>query len=180
MPKKLGVKFICANCGAVSGSWTGRCQVCGEWNTLKEQIEIAAAAADRAGKQLAGETIDHAATAKTKRLSSKINDVDNVLGGGFVAGSVNLLAGQPGIGKSTLLLQIAANIAAGNKVLYVSGEESARQVAMRAERLGIKSGMLQLAVSSVTNDIAATIAAGGFDLVVVDSVQSVVVNEISA
>ncbi len=101
-----------------------------------------------------------------------------MLGGGLVRGSVNLLAGQPGIGKSTLLLQISNNLAADYKILYVSGEESARQVALRSERLGAVAKNLQLAVSIITNDIATTIAAGDFDVVIVDSVQAISVNEV--
>ena len=126
------------------------------------------------------ESVSQAAAAKTKRISTKITDVDDVLGGGLVAGSVNLLAGQPGMGKSTLLLQIANNIAGEHNVLYVSGEESGQQIALRAERLGTKSKSLQLAVSTVSNDIATTIASGDFDVVVMDSVQSIAVNEIAS
>ncbi|MDB5161417.1 MAG: repair protein RadA [Candidatus Saccharibacteria bacterium] len=107
-------------------------------------------------------------------------ELDEVLGGGLVAGSVNLLAGQPGIGKSTLLLQLAHNVAAGHKVLYVSGEESVQQVALRAQRLGTRGKDLQLAVSTVANDIASTISGGSFDLVIVDSIQAVGVSEISS
>jgi DNA repair protein RadA/Sms len=114
------------------------------------------------------------------RLSSGVREVDEVLGGGFVSGSVNLIAGQPGIGKSTLLLQIAHNAAKNMKVLYVSGEESAQQIAMRAGRLKTEDKNLLVAVSTVANDIAATISAGKFDLVVVDSIQTVSVNEISS
>jgi DNA repair protein RadA/Sms len=109
-----------------------------------------------------------------------MKDVDEVLGGGLVAGSINLLAGQPGIGKSTLLMQIANNIAANNNVLYISGEESAQQVALRAGRLGAKSPSLQLATSTITNDIATTVAASDFNVVVVDSIQAIAVNEIAS
>ncbi|HSX18024.1 MAG TPA: DNA repair protein RadA [Candidatus Saccharimonadales bacterium] len=180
MAKRLGVKYVCSNCGAISTTWTGRCSVCGEWNTLQEQVEISTRTAGSSGNTLNIESVSKAASTKTARLSTKISDVDEVLGGGLVAGSVNLLAGQPGIGKSTLLLQIAYNVASGHKVLYVSGEESAQQIALRAERLGAQSKSLQLAVSTVTNDIATTIASGDFDLVVMDSVQSIAVNEISS
>ena len=178
--KSLGVRYVCSNCGAMSITWTGRCRVCGEWNTLQEQVEVSTATAGASGSQLKLETVSQAAVNKTKRISTKISDVDDVLGGGLVAGSVNLLAGQPGMGKSTLLLQIANNIAISGKVLYVSGEESGQQIAMRAERLGVKSKSLQLAVSTVTNDIATTIASGNFDVVIMDSVQSITVNEIGS
>jgi DNA repair protein RadA/Sms len=107
-------------------------------------------------------------------------EVDEVLGGGFVAGSVNLVAGQPGIGKSTLLLQIANEASKKHKVLYISGEESEQQIAMRAERLKAQNKDLQLAVSTIANDIASTISAGNYELVVVDSIQTVTVNEVSS
>jgi DNA repair protein RadA/Sms len=143
MAKSLGVKYICSNCGTGYGTWTGRCQNCGEWNTLQEQVEVSAASAKSSGNKLKVEDVAKAAAIKTERISAQIPDVDLVLGGGIVAGSVNLLAGQPGIGKSTLLLQLAYNVSKKHKVLYVSGEESARQVALRAERLGTQNKSLQ-------------------------------------
>ncbi|MBX4199829.1 AAA family ATPase, partial [Candidatus Saccharibacteria bacterium] len=160
MAKALGVRYVCSNCGAAYGSWQGRCSNCGEWNTLQQQVEVSTATAATSGKGLHVESITKAAAHEAKRLSTKISEIDEVLGGGLVAGSVNLLAGQPGIGKSTLLLQLAHNLAGSYKVLYVSGEESVRQVALRAERLGADTADLQLAVSTVANDIAATIAEG--------------------
>jgi DNA repair protein RadA/Sms len=136
--------------------------------------------AGASGTRLQIEPVAKAASAKTKRISTGMKDVDEVLGGGLVAGSINLLAGQPGIGKSTLLMQIANNIAANNNVLYISGEESAQQVALRAGRLGAKSPSLQLATSTITNDIATTVAASDFNVVVVDSIQAIAVNEIAS
>ncbi|MBI4033681.1 DNA repair protein RadA [Candidatus Saccharibacteria bacterium] len=180
MAKKLGVRYICNNCGGISTTWTGRCRVCGEWNTLQEQVEVSTATAGASGNRLTIESVTKAANTKSRRILTKISDVDEVLGGGLVAGSVNLLAGQPGLGKSTLLLQIANNIAQQQKVLYVSGEESGQQIALRAERLGVDAKLLQLAVSTVTNDIATTIASGDFDAVIMDSVQSIAVNEIAS
>lgn len=153
---------------------------CGEWNTLTEEVDISALSAKTSGHKLKLESVVQAAGAKTPRIKTGISDVDEVLGGGLVPGSVNLLAGQPGIGKSTLLLQIAYNTAKSHKVLYVSGEESARQVGSRAQRLGAQHKSLQLAVSNTANDIASTISAGEFDVVVVDSVQAVAVNELPA
>jgi DNA repair protein RadA/Sms len=178
MAKSLGVKYVCSNCGSSTTSWTGRCQNCGEWNTLQEQVEVSAASAKSSGNRLKVEDVSKAAATKTERLSSGIADVDLVLGGGIVAGSVNLVAGQPGIGKSTLLLQLAYNVSKNHNVLYISGEESARQVALRAERLGAQQKSLQLAVSTITNDIATTISSGDYEVVVVDSIQAVAVNEI--
>jgi DNA repair protein RadA/Sms len=124
--------------------------------------------------------VTKALSTRTNRIKSGMAQVDEVLGGGFVAGSVVLVAGQPGIGKSTLLLQLAHNTSKDNKVLYISGEESAQQIAMRAERLKVVDKSLQLAVSTITNDIAATISSGAYDLVIIDSIQTVAVNEVSS
>src|SRR3990167_9452413 len=179
MAKRLGIRYVCSSCGAISTTWIGRCRVCGHWNTLQEQLEVSTSTAGASGARLKVETITQAAAAKTKRISTKINDVDDGRGGGVVAGSVDLLAGEPSIGKSTLLFQIANNIAANHNVLYISGEESGQQIALRAERLGVKSKSLQLGISTVANDIATTIASGDFDVVVIDSIQSIAVNEIA-
>jgi DNA repair protein RadA/Sms len=115
-----------------------------------------------------------------KRMKTGMNDVDTVLGGGIVAGSVSLIAGQPGIGKSTILLQIANAVAQKHKVLYVSGEESGHQVGLRAERLGVSSAELQLATTTSADDIATTIADKKYELVVVDSIQTVSVAAVSS
>ncbi len=180
MAKKAGVKYVCSNCGVASPTWTGRCQTCGEWNTLTEEVDISTVSARSSGHKLKLESVSQAASSSTPRIKTGLADVDEVLGGGLVAGSVNLLAGQPGIGKSTILLQIAYNAAKTHRVLYVSGEESARQIGLRAERLGTRHKSLQLAVSSVANDIASTISGDEFDIVIVDSVQAVAVNELSS
>lgn len=180
MAKKLGARFICSNCGATYSKWTGRCSSCGEWNTLQEQIEVSTTTAAASGRQVHLETVSQAVKTQTGRLKTGINDVDNVLGGGLVEGSVNLLAGEPGIGKSTLLLQMAYHTAKSSQVLYVSGEESIRQIGLRAQRLGTQHKSLNLAVSNVANDIAATISSGTFNLVIVDSIQAVGVSEIAS
>lgn len=178
--KKLGVRFVCSSCGAMSGSWTGRCATCGEWNTLQEQVEVSSSMARASGNLLKTESVTAAAADKTPRIMTGMPEVDEVLGGGLVAGSVSLLAGQPGIGKSTILLQIAYNIAKNHNILYVSGEESASQVGLRAKRLGTEHKRLQLGVSTVANDIAATIAAGEYDVAIVDSIQAIALNEIAS
>jgi DNA repair protein RadA/Sms len=180
MAKSLGVKYVCSNCGAAFNKWQGRCNNCGEWNTLSEQVNISTAMAGSSGKKLQTSDLSKALNSRTNRLKSGMIEVDEVLGGGFVAGSVNLLAGQPGIGKSTLLLQLAHSATKNHGVLYISGEESAQQIALRAERLKAVDKSLQLAVSTVANDIAATISSGSYELVIVDSIQTVAVNEISS
>lgn len=180
MAKSLGVKYICSNCGAQSAAWTGRCSVCGEWNTITEQVDIKTSAVSSSGSELKSLSIARAVKRDSRRYKSGIDELDNVLGGGLVAGSVVLIAGQPGIGKSTMMLQLASYAAKAQKVLYVSGEESEHQVAMRAERLAATNEKLQLAVSSSTNDIAATISGGRYEVVIVDSIQAISVNELSS
>ncbi len=133
------------------------------------------------GRTLTPSSVGASVQRDQRRLVSGIPDVDTVLGGGVVVGSVNLIAGQPGIGKSTLLLQLASALAKKYKVLYVSGEESAHQVGLRAERLGIPaSSKLELATSTSADDITATIASKAYELVVVDSIQTVSVAAIGS
>ncbi len=174
MAKRDSSQFVCTNCGAVSAAWSGRCFNCGEWNTLQEQAPIVstAAGAVSSGSKLSPQSVSKSLAKDHKRLISGISEVDTVFGGGIVAGSVNLIAGQPGIGKSTLLLQLAYQLAKAYKVLYVSGEESAHQIGLRAERLGASGKSLQLATSTSADDITSTIVSGGFDIVIVDSIQT--------
>ena len=174
MAKKAATRYVCSNCGAISSSWSGRCAQCGEWNTLEEQLSAATVAGSVAGgRALKSQTVAKSVAADQPRLKTGMSEVDDVFGGGIVAGSVNLIAGQPGIGKSTLLLQLAYAVAAKLPVLYVSGEESAHQIGLRAERLGTLRSDLQLATSTSADDIAATIAGGSYKLVIIDSIQTV-------
>jgi DNA repair protein RadA/Sms len=172
---KERIRYICSNCGEISLSWAGKCPQCGAWNTLQEELvtEKTAGSAASGGRKLTPASVSILASRDQKRLVTGIDDVDVVLGGGLVVGSVNLIAGQPGIGKSTLLLQLADSVARKHSVLYVSGEESGHQIGLRAERLGIKGKELQLATSTSADDIAATIAAKQYQLVIVDSIQTV-------
>ncbi len=180
MAKKGSVKYVCQNCGAVHTSWMGRCSTCGEWNTISEQLD-AATLSKPTGRQLPVTDAKTVAKAKKRpRIGAGLTSVNDVLGGGFVPGSVTLIAGQPGIGKSTLLLQIAYEAAKSTRVLYISGEESVEQVGMRAGRLGANHQDLQLASSTSADDIAATLAAGDHDLVVVDSIQTVSVAAVAS
>lgn len=187
--KSSKTNFVCNNCGAAFAKWAGKCENCGEWNTL---IEQAVSAADAEAKSaiakgaVSGKKLDVAgiktiipSDAKA-RLKTNFKDLDIVLGGGILLGSVSLLAGQPGIGKSTLLMQICAEVSKSRKVLYVSGEESAGQVKLRAERLGAESDALFFASSTSGNDIAKTIESGEYDLVIVDSIQTLSLKEISS
>lgn len=180
--------FICQQCGTTFAKWQGQCGNCGAWNTLVEQApqveaekKTALARAKISGKKLKYESIKSIVPSDAKeRLKTEFKDLNAVLGGGILIGSVNLLTGQPGIGKSTILMQICAEIAKTRKVLYVSGEESAGQVKLRASRLGASSDNLSFASSTSGNDIAKTIESGEFDLVIVDSIQTLALDEISS
>lgn len=181
MAKKLATKYVCSSCGLMTSSWSGKCQQCGEWNTLVEQLTPATIAGSVAqGTILSPQSVTNSVKADQPRITSGIKEVDDVFGGGIVSGSVNLIAGQPGIGKSTLLLQIAYSVASKVPVLYVSGEESLHQIGLRAQRLGIVRPELQLATSGSADDIAATIANGAYKLVIVDSIQTMTCSALAA
>lgn len=181
MAKRAVTSYECSNCGAKATTWSGRCNVCGEWNTLQEQLVISSANIAGGGAQLKAQSVGELAKRdQLKLLSTGVVEVDTVLGGGFVAGSVCLVAGQPGIGKSTLLLQLADAVAKNAPVLYISGEESAHQIGLRAQRLSTGRPKLQLSTSNSADDIASTIATGKYKLVIVDSIQTVIVSVISS
>lgn len=181
MAKKDVVQYVCSACGAATNTWSGKCYSCGQWNTLEEQLlKGAAAQSIAAGKTLEAQTVKKSLGADHQRIQSGISEFDDVMGGGVVAGSVNLLAGQPGIGKSTLLLQLAYALSQKVRVLYVSGEESAHQIGLRAQRLGTEHENLQLATSTSADDVAATVASGGYQLVVIDSIQTMTCEAISS
>lgn len=179
-------QFVCQNCGATYPKWTGRCEQCGEWNTLLEQtIEAGTSVVARgsaSGKVLKASTIGSIDTGEElERFTTGFSELDDVLGGGILAGGVILLAGQPGIGKSTLLLQVAATLAGKQKTLYVSGEESASQVKLRASRLGADTyEALEFAASTDAADIAATIRGGEYSVAIVDSVQTLTLPDVSS
>ena len=186
---KVRSQFVCQQCGASYAKWVGQCTNCQSWNSLVEQVVDAGASGGKSaiekgrvsGKKLDFVKLSSVVPSDAKaRLLTEFEDLNTVLGGGILMGSVCLLAGQPGIGKSTLLMQICAEIAKGHDVLYISGEESAGQVKLRAERLGAKSERLNFAASTSGNDIAKTIESGEFDLVIVDSIQTLAMDEISS
>ena len=187
---KATKQYVCQNCGARYSKWAGHCNNCDAWNTIVEDLVVedsssagkfALAQAKSSGKTLSFSSIKEiAASDEKERLKTEFGSLNEVLGGGILRGSVILFAGQPGIGKSTILMQICAKIANGHKVLYVSGEESAGQVKMRAVRLGANSETLSFAASTSGNDIAKTIADSEFELVIVDSIQTLAINEISS
>ena len=185
---KNRTQFVCQQCGTTYAKWVGQCTNCHAWNSLVEQVVESVADKKSAlekgklsGKKLDFTKLNDVSPSDAKaRLATEFPDLNVVLGGGILLGSVSLLAGQPGIGKSTLLMQISAEVAKKHNVLYVSGEESAGQVKLRAERLGAKSDKLNFASSTSGNDIAKTIETGEFDLVIIDSIQTLALAEISS
>ncbi|MBB5706640.1 DNA repair protein RadA [Sphingopyxis panaciterrulae] len=173
-------QYVCQNCGSATYRWQGQCTDCGEWNTLVEEAAETVFSAkhdlSRGGRALALETLD-AHSVMPERMLCGIAEFDRALGGGFVAGSATLIGGDPGIGKSTLLLQAAGRLAKGGRsVVYISGEEAAAQVRLRAQRLGLGDAAVALASATSVRDILATLdgfgEGRGADFVVIDSIQT--------
>ena len=180
---KSTTQFVCQECGARHSKWAGRCGTCGAWNSLVEELPISrdAALAAVSGQALKTTAVGKLEKSQRKaRLSTETKDVDAVLGGGFVAGSVNLIAGQPGIGKSTLLMQLAAQLSKNHSMLYISGEESLEQVSLRASRITPKEQKVLLASSTSSDDIAQTILSGEYEAVIVDSIQTISCKAVSS
>ncbi|OUJ05878.1 DNA repair protein RadA [Acetobacter malorum] len=177
MAKRPARQFACRACGAVYPKWMGQCEACGEWNTLEEiAVEPLAASSPRAsskGRRVKLEGLEGMA-APPPRIQTSIAELDRVLGGGLVPASVVLVGGDPGIGKSTLLLQAACKLAAkSERVLYISGEEAVDQIRLRALRLGVGQATLDLAASINVADIVATLEAEpDVRVVVIDSIQT--------
>jgi DNA repair protein RadA/Sms len=167
---KAKTAFVCTDCGASALQWFGACPSCGAAGTLTETVT------DRGGRRAAAEVVPVALsaieTAEAERIPSGLAELDRVLGGGLVAGQVVLIGGDPGIGKSTLLLQALAALAGAQKTLYVSGEESAEQVAMRARRLSLAAGGVELLAEIQLEKILATLDARKPKVAVVDSIQT--------
>lgn len=167
--------YTCQQCGGQSARWQGRCPECGAWNSLQEELleRKALGMALSAGAGASPVAMDSVESAPEERFSSGLDELDRVLGGGFVQGSLVLLGGPPGIGKSTLLLQVARHLASQRPpVLYVSGEESPRQIRLRAERLGPVPGDVLLLPETSLEAIEARIQEVGPGLVIVDSIQT--------
>jgi len=177
--------FICQSCGAAQSRWQGKCEACGAWNTLVEEGETARPTGPgrppRKGRLFALEPLT-GETHEAPRLASGLPEFDRVTGGGFVRGSALLMAGDPGIGKSTLLIQVAAALArAGQRAVYISGEEAVAQVRLRAERLGLGDAAVELAAETSVEDIVATLSEGKTPrLVVVDSIQTMWTDTVEA
>jgi DNA repair protein RadA/Sms len=178
MAKASKTVFVCQNCGATAPKWTGKCTGCNEWNTLAEETDIAVTPGSGLNRGTKGRpvTLESLAgnTKDLPRLKTGMPELDRVTGGGIVPGSALLIGGEPGIGKSTLLLQLTARMALdGRRTLYFSGEEAVAQVRLRAERLGLRDAPVGLASETNLSNILATLdAEKHVDLVVVDSIQT--------
>ncbi|MCC5988728.1 MAG: DNA repair protein RadA [Pararhodobacter sp.] len=176
-------QFICQECGAVHRKWLGRCEGCGAWDALVEEAPLTAgpgSSAGARGRKVMLSTLD-SAEPPPERARSGLAELDRVLGGGLVAASAVLLGGDPGIGKSTLLLQATAAFAAcGLDCLYVSGEEAAAQVRLRAARLGLEKAPVRLAAETNLRDILATLDTERPDLVIIDSIQTMWLDSVAS
>jgi DNA repair protein RadA/Sms len=174
--------FICQNCGASSPKWQGQCAACGEWNTLLAETLTgrSAKAAAVPARRIQASTLAAQALEEQPRLATGSAELDRVLGGGLVPGSVTLIGGDPGIGKSTLMLQAAAALDARGPVLYATGEESVKQVALRARRLGLAASTSRLAAETCVESIVAAATEMHAQALIVDSIQTMYSERIEA
>ena len=188
MAKGKNTVFCCQNCGYESAKWMGQCPGCREWNTFVEEQVVTGQGKSSRMKTVTGFSeknkpakLSEVSIEKEDRISTGIGELDRVLGGGIVAGSLTLVGGDPGIGKSTLLLQVCRNLAGdGREVLYVSGEESLKQIKLRANRIGTFSDHLKLLCETDLESIEETIRRSKPEVVIIDSIQTMFHGEISA
>lgn len=184
MANKIKTVYICSQCGYQSPKWAGKCPECGEWNSMTEEIVQPEAAAKKsiASKGIMGRpvTLNSLIYEDEERISSGIKELDRVLGGGIVKGSLILISGDPGIGKSTLLLQICRYLSEDKRVLYITGEESVRQIKLRAERLEVANSNLLLLAETDIDIVTNTIIDQKPDIAVVDSIQTMNKSEMAS
>jgi len=178
--------FVCQQCGNEFSKWHGKCPVCGEWNSLVESVKVSKIRSKSGKRNITAPAktvkLTKIVTTQNSRIRTNIKELDNSLGGGMVPGQVILLAGEPGIGKSTLLLQVASKIEFENKkgiVLYVSGEESAGQVGLRAKRLGINNPNIEFLESTNVDEIINLVNSSAVQLVIVDSIQTMATDDLT-
>ncbi len=180
------MNFVCQACGAAHSKWSGRCDACGAWNTIVEEVPLSAGPGAKAlgrtrGRGMALTSLDDADETPPPRAASGIAELDRVLGGGLVPASAVLVGGDPGIGKSTLLLQAAASFArSGRGCIYVSGEEARAQVRMRATRLGLGDAPVRLAAETNLREILTTLEAEKPDVAIIDSIQTMWVDNVDS
>lgn len=169
--------FVCQACGAVHGKWAGQCSACGQWNVIVEESRSAAPGALKPaggarGRGLSFETLA-SDTPEPPRIQTGVGEFDRVCGGGVVPGSALLLSGDPGVGKSTLLLEVCARAAlSGSRVAYISGEEAIEQIRARAKRMGLAHTPVDLASATALREILSTLKRERFDIVIIDSIQT--------
>ena len=182
MAAKTKSVYICTECGYESAKWYGCCPGCGEWNCMEEDIRTPAQqkSVKTATKSVFAQTINEISADDEIRFKTGMTELDRVLGGGIVKGSLVLLSGDPGIGKSTILLQICEYLGNNLRVLYVTGEESARQIKLRAKRLGVHTDNLLIMCQTDVQSIVEYIKSDKPDLIIVDSIQTMSVSEISS
>ncbi len=180
MPKTRSV-FICSVCGQEHPKWNGRCNACGSWNTLEEAVvEKRTGNASAPKATLTMSKISGVDFPDETRYKTGMSELDRVLGGGLVKGSLVLLGGDPGIGKSTLLLQICSSLASGRTVLYVSGEESERQIKLRADRLGVDAEGLYISSCTDCDAVCEAMRSEKPDVVIIDSIQTMALTDIQS
>ncbi|MEG1789193.1 MAG: DNA repair protein RadA [Oscillospiraceae bacterium] len=176
--------FFCSECGNETSKWSGQCPACGAWNTMTEAPAVSKAKVETIGRGNRGgstpKLLSELDTLEEIRFPTGIGELDRVLGGGAVRGSIVLVGGAPGVGKSTLLLQLCGLAGSNEKILYVTGEESRRQLKMRAQRLGIDAGEIYVLAETDLSDISAAITSLVPTVVIIDSIQTVFDPEVSA
>ena len=177
---KIKTLFICQECGYESAKWLGKCPACGQWNGMVEQIQAKQSRGLPIGQTSVPVHLNEVEVTREDRLLTGIKELDRVLGGGIVKGSLVLVGGDPGIGKSTLLLQICETVGKTAKILYASGEESAKQIKMRADRLGVKTSNLLLMPETNLDVILQSIHDSKADMVIIDSIQTVFKPELTS
>ena len=185
---KVRNSYVCTNCGYETSKWNGKCPDCGEWNTFEEvEVQVSSRAAGKAKAAAIKDISDSIlninsvdATSREIRYDTGMKELNRVLGGGLVKGSLVLLGGEPGIGKSTMLLQICQTMGDDHTILYVSGEESARQIKLRANRLGVNSDNLYLLAETDAESICAAITKEKPEIVIIDSIQTMSISGISS
>lgn len=184
MATKSKTVFVCGECGYETPKWVGKCPGCGEWNTMVEDVRLpqkaAVSAAPRLAHTFSAMPLSQINAADEHRFVTGISELDRVLGGGIVKGSVILLSGDPGIGKSTILLQVCNALQGDIKILYVSGEESAIQIKLRAKRIGVESDAVSVMTETDVQTVCEYINSARPDLVMIDSIQTMQHPDISS
>ena len=185
MAQKSKTLFVCSQCGYESAKWFGKCPGCSEWNTLIEEIRQVEKASPTINRELTYSSVNAISISdlsieSEERYQTGLCELDRVLGGGIVKGSLVLMSGDPGIGKSTLLLQICEFLGRNLKILYVSGEESAKQIKLRAKRLNVTSGNLFILCETDIDNIIGLIYGEKPDVVIIDSIQTMCLQQITS